>query len=75
MLKAQFARERLDGYAMAVGIEFVKIKVKHPYRNLTENQPTLTLALTLVKWAFYLMIYKPAKLKFNRAERRANHLK
>lgn len=75
MLKSQFACERLDGFALAVGVEFVNVKVQHPYRNLKEKQPTFTLALSLIKWSIYLMIYKPAKIKFNRAERRANHLK
>lgn len=76
MLKAQFSKERLDGYGVAIGAEFVIIKVQHPYnRFLQESQPTFAITFRFLRWQFFLMIYKPANIKLNRAQRRANHLK
>lgn len=75
MFKAQFTKERLDGYGVAIGAEFCNVKVKHPYiAKYFVPQPTLTLALRVWQWSFYMMIYKPANIKLNRAQRRANHM-
>lgn len=72
MLKANFTKEKLDGYGVAVGFEFVNVKVTHPYRSETLKQPTFSAVLRLLKWQFYLMIYKPANVTLNRKQRRAN---
>lgn len=72
MLKANFSKEKLDGYGVAVGVEFVNVKVKLPYRSETLKQPTLSAVLRLLKWQFYLMVYKPANVTLNRKQRQAN---
>lgn len=75
MFKAQFAKERLDGYGVAIGAEFVIVKVQHPYNKfLKESQPTFAMTLRFLRWQLFMMIYKPANIKLNRAQRRANHL-
>lgn len=72
MLKAQFSRNRVDGYGLAIGAEFCRVKVKHPYRDVCDYQPTFTIALRVWCWEFYFMCYKPAKVMLNRKERRMN---
>lgn len=74
MIKAQFSKEKLNGYGLVVGFEFANVKVQHPYRSWSENQPTFTFAFRIWKWQFYLMIYKPANVTLNRKQRRANKL-
>lgn len=75
MLKAQFSKERLDGYGVAIGVEYCNVKVRHPYRNYDERQPTFCVTIRLWCWQWYAMVYRPATIKLNRAERRANHFK
>lgn len=74
MIKAQFTQSKVQGYGLALGIEFAKVKVRHPYHKYDVNQPTFTLALRILKREYYIIIYKPATIRLNRAERRANHL-
>lgn len=75
MLKAQFSKERLDGYGVAAGAEFCNVKVRHPYRNDHGVQPTFCVTLRIWRWQWYFMVYKPAQIRLNRKERRANNLK
>lgn len=72
MIKANFTKEKLDGYGVAFGFEFVNVKVEHPYRSMKLKQPTFSAVLRLLKWQFYLMIYKPANVTLNRKQSRAN---
>ena len=74
MIKAQFAREKVRGFGLGLSVEFARIPARHPYRAITEHQPTFTMAGRFWKWQAYVMIYKPVKFGLNRAERRANHL-
>ena len=74
MFKANFTKEKLDGYGLAVGIEFVNVKINHPYRSETLKQPTFSAVLRVLRWQFYLMIYKPINVALNRKQRRANKL-
>lgn len=74
MIKAQFAKSKVQGYGLALGIEFAMVKVRHPYHKYDVNQPTFTLAVRLLKREYFFMVYKPANIRLNRAERRANHL-
>lgn len=74
MLKAQLSKERLKHFVLLVGVELARIEVPHPYGGAPGKQPTLTMSLQFIRWAFYLSIYKPANLRLNRKQRRQNHL-
>lgn len=74
MLKANFSKQKLNGYGVAVGVEFVNVVVKRPYRSETLKQFTFSAVLRLLKWQFYLVVYKPANVTLNRMQRRANKL-
>lgn len=75
MLKAQFSKEKLDGYGVAAGFEFSNVKVSHPYNRGFVKQPTFAATLRVLRWQFYAMVYRPAKILLTRKERRANHFK
>lgn len=72
MIKAQFTRERLDGFGLAAGFEFVKVKVPHPYGRGVCPQPTFAMTIRIAVWQFYFMVYRPANFSLTRKERRAN---
>lgn len=74
MLKAQFSKERLDGYGVAVGVEYANVKVPHPYNRGNVMQKTFAMTFRIWNRQFYFMVYKPAKILLTRKERRANHL-
>lgn len=73
MIKAQLSKEKLKGVGLMFGVEFSSIKVQHPRNTTYGMQPTLTIGCRLIRWAFYLSVYRPANLKLNRKERRAIH--
>lgn len=62
MLKVQFSRERLDGYGVAVGFDFVNVMISHSYCSEWFKQPTFSVVLRLLKWQFFFIIYKPANV-------------
>ena len=74
MLKTLFTLERRKGFSLGFGVECANVEVQHPTRNYTEKQPTLTVVLLFFCWSLYFMVYKPAKIRLNRKERRANKL-
>lgn len=67
--------EKLDGGGIGFMISFLRVKVWHPYRKMNMKQPSFIITLRFLFWDFYIMVYKPAKIALNRAERRANHMK
>ena len=62
MLKAYFFKEKLEGYGVAVSFDFVNVMVTNSYCSEWFEQPTFLAVLRLLKWQFYLMIYKPANV-------------
>lgn len=58
MLKALFTKERIDGFGVAFIFEFVNIMITHSYCSEWFKQPTVSVVLRLLKWNFYLMIYR-----------------
>lgn len=74
MLKIQLSQEKLEGYGVALGFEFLSVKVRHPYHKYDLEQPTFAASLRVWRWQGYIMVYRPAKIGLNRKERRANHL-
>ena len=72
MIKAQLTHERLAGFGLAAGFEFVNVKVPHPYGRGVCPQPTFAMTIRIALWQFYIMIYKPADFSLTRRERRAN---
>lgn len=75
MIKAHFTREKLSAICFSFGVEFAKVPVSNPKTNVRTYQPTLTLGLTLMHTAFYLMFYRPAKVALTRGQRRHYKLK
>ena len=67
--------DKLDGGGFGFIIQFENVKVWHPYRKMNVKQPSFIINLRFLFWDFYVMVYKPAKIALNRAERRANHMK
>lgn len=70
MIKVHFSREKLSSICFSFGVEFAKVPVTNPKTHVRVYQPTLTFGLTLLHTAFYIMIYRPAKLGLTRNQRR-----
>lgn len=74
-LKFSASIVKLVGGGFGFMIWFEKAKVKHPYHKYDVKQPTFIITLRFLFWDCYFMVYKPAKIMLNRAERRANRMK
>ena len=74
-LKCSAAIEKIDGGGFGFIVLFENIKVKHPFHKYDVKQPSFIITLRFLFWDFYMMVYKPAKIPLNRAERRALHMK
>lgn len=74
-LKYSATVRKMVGAGFGFIVFFENVKIKHPYHKYDVKQPSFIISLRFLFWDFYVMVYKPAKIMLNRAERRANHMK
>ena len=72
MIQAKCYRERVPGYGLALGFEFARVIVPHPYTGEVKFQPTVTIMARFMRWVFYFVVLNEVRHKLNRKQRRAN---
>lgn len=75
MIKATFKKDKLHLWSLGITFQGGRDFVEHPYRKMRCYYPICAMIIMLAKWQFTMAIFKPANITFNRAERRANHMK